>query len=225
MPALKFIGFFTFSLNLFWGFGSPLAWGNPLPQLIDDYFRQLHDTANRKVSVVIKTPEQQWPTCGLPEIQPLLNNKNWGNLSVPVTCDQQRRFIQVYVNVIGPYLVSKQAINRNAVLTEKDFQVKTGSLDKLPNDIIRNRKAIQNGIALRNISAGQFITRNMIRRPWAIKAGQNVVVTVDGHHFQVRYEGKAINNAASFDNIRVRLNSGQVITGEAQENGSVKMML
>ncbi|MDE9448427.1 flagella basal body P-ring formation protein FlgA, partial [Xenorhabdus bovienii] len=37
--------------------------------------------------------------------------------------------------------------------------------------------------------------------------------------------GKAINNAASFDNIRVRLDSGQVITGEAQENGSVKMML
>ncbi|KLU14929.1 MULTISPECIES: flagellar basal body P-ring formation chaperone FlgA [Xenorhabdus] len=225
MPALKFIGLFAFFLNLFFVFGSALAWGNPLPQLIDDYFRQIHRPLNHKVLVEIKTPEQQWPACEHPEIQPLLSNKNWGNLSVPVTCGQQRRFIQVYVNVVGPYWVSKRAINRNAVLTEKDFQVKTGSLDKLPNDIIRNSKAIQNGIALRNIPAGQFITRNMIRRPWAIQAGQNVVVTVDGHHFQVRYEGKAINNAASFDNIRVRLNSGQVITGAAQENGSVKMML
>ncbi|MDC9588798.1 flagellar basal body P-ring formation chaperone FlgA [Xenorhabdus sp. XENO-10] len=223
MPALKFIGLFTFFLNLF--FGSSLAWGNNLPQLITDYFRQIHHTPGHKVSVEIKTPEQQWPTCELPEIQPSIGNKNWGNLSIPVTCGQQRRFLQAYINVTGPYLVSKRAINRNAVLTEKDFQVKTGSLDKLPNNIIRNRKAIQNGIAIRNIPAGQFITRNMIRRPWAIKAGQNVVVTVDGHHFQVRYEGKAINNAASFDNIRVRLNSGQVITGKAQENGSVKMVL
>ncbi|SFN62154.1 flagellar basal body P-ring formation chaperone FlgA [Xenorhabdus japonica] len=223
MPALKFIGLFTFFLNLF--FGSSLAWGNNLPQLITDYFRQIHHTPGHKVSVEIKTPEQQWPTCEYPEIQPSIGNKNWGNLSIPVTCGQQRRFLQAYINVTGPYLVSKRAINRNAVLTEKDFQVKTGSLDKLPNNIIRNRKAIQNGIAIRNIPAGQFITRNMIRRPWAIKAGQNVVVTVDGHHFQVRYEGKAINNAASFDNIRVRLNSGQVITGKAQENGSVKMGL
>ncbi|MBI6550475.1 flagellar basal body P-ring formation chaperone FlgA [Xenorhabdus lircayensis] len=223
MPALKFIGSLAFFFNLF--FGTSLAWGSNLPQSINDYFRQIHHTAGHKVSVKIKTPEQQWPVCEFPEIQPSIGNRNWGNLSIPVTCGQQRRFIQVNVNVIGPYLVSKQAINRNAVLTEKDFQVKTGSLDKLPNNIIRNRKAIQNGIAIRNIPAGQFITRNMIRRPWAIKAGQNVVVTVDGHHFQVRYEGKAINNAASFDNIRVRLDSGQVITGEAQENGSVKMML
>ncbi|WP_338885233.1 flagellar basal body P-ring formation chaperone FlgA [Xenorhabdus sp. TH1] len=225
MPVLKFIGLFAFFLKLFFVFGCSLAWGNHLPQLIDDYFRQIHRTSNHKVSVKIKTPEQQWPICEQPEMQPLLNNKNWGNISVPVTCGQKRHFIQVYVNVIGPYLVSKRAINRNAVLTEKDFQVKIGSLDKLPSDIIRNKKTIQNSIALRNIPAGQFIKRNMIRRPWVIKAGQNVVVTVDGHHFQVRYEGKAINNAASFDNIRVRLSSGRVITGKAQENGSVKMML
>ncbi|MDC9592659.1 flagellar basal body P-ring formation chaperone FlgA [Xenorhabdus sp. IM139775] len=225
MPALKFIGLFAFFLNLFFVFGSASAWGSNLPPLINDYFRQIHHTPSHQVSVEIKTPEQQWPTCELPEIHPLISNKNWGNLSIPVTCGQQRRFIQVYVNVIGPYWVAKRAINRNVPLTEKDLQIKTGSLDKLPNDIIRNRKAIQNGIAIRNIPAGQFMTRNMIRRPWAIKAGQNVVVIVDGHHFQVRYEGKAINNAASFDNIRVRLNSGQIITGEAQENGSVKMML
>ncbi|OTA21109.1 flagellar basal body P-ring biosynthesis protein FlgA [Xenorhabdus beddingii] len=223
MPALKFIGSLAIFLNLF--FCSFLAWGNNLPQSISDYFRQIHHTSGHKVSVDIKTPKQHWPTCEFPEIQPPPGNKNRGSLSVPVTCGQQRRFIQVYVNVMGSYWVAKRAINRNAALTEKDFQIKTGSLDKLPNDIIHNRKSIQNGIAIRNISAGQFITRNMIRRPWAIKAGQNVVVTVDGHHFQVRYEGKAINNAASFDNIRVRLGSGQVITGEAQENGSVKMML
>ncbi|AOM39496.1 flagellar basal body P-ring formation chaperone FlgA [Xenorhabdus hominickii] len=223
MPALKFIGFLSFFLNLF--FSCSLVWGNNLPQSINEYFRQLHHTADHKVSIEIKTPKQQWPVCEFPEIQPSLSNRNWGNLSIPVHCGQQRRFIQVYVNVTGPYLVSKRIINRNAVLTEKDFQIKTGALDKLPNDIIRNRKAIQNGVAIRNIPAGQFITRNMIRRPWAIKAGQNVVITVDGHHFQVRYEGKAINNAASFDNIRVRLVSGQIITGEAQENGSVKMML
>ncbi|CDG21725.1 Flagella basal body P-ring formation protein flgA [Xenorhabdus poinarii G6] len=223
MPTLKFIGLLAFFLNLF--FSSSLAWGNPLPPLITDYFKQIHHAAEHKVFVEIKTPERQWPTCELPEIQPLMGNKNWGNLSVPVTCGQQRRFIQVYVNVIGPYLVSKRAIHRHSLLTEQDIQVKTGALDKLPNNLIRNRQAIQNGIAVRNISAGQFITRNLIRRPWVITAGQKVVVTVDGHHFQVHYEGKAINNAASFDNIRVRLNSGQVITGEAQENGSVKMVL
>ncbi|WP_340621972.1 flagellar basal body P-ring formation chaperone FlgA [Xenorhabdus siamensis] len=223
MPVLKFIGFLTFFLNLF--FGGALAWGNDLPRLINDYFKQIHHGTNYKVSVDIKTPEQQWPTCESPEIHPPMGNKNWGNISLPVNCGQQRRFMQIYVSVIGPYLVSNRAIQRNSVLREKDFQVKTGALDKLPNDIIHNKKITLNGIAIRNIPAGKLITRNMLRRPWVIKAGQNVVITVDGQNFRVHYEGKAINNAASFDNIRVRLVSGQVITGKAQENGSVKMML
>ncbi|CDL79515.1 Flagella basal body P-ring formation protein flgA [Xenorhabdus cabanillasii JM26] len=223
MPALKFIVSLAFFLNLF--FGGSLAWGNDLPRSINDYFKQIHHDTNYKVSVDIKTPEQQWPTCESPEIHPPMGNKNWGNISLPVNCGQQRRFMQIYVSVTGPYLVSSRAIQRNSVLREKDFQVKTGALDKLPNDIIHNKKVTLNGIAIRNISAGQFITRNMLRRPWVIKTGQNVVVILDGQNFRVRYEGKAINNAASFDNIRVRLVSGQVITGEAQENGSVKMML
>ncbi|MCC8381523.1 flagellar basal body P-ring formation chaperone FlgA [Xenorhabdus sp. PB30.3] len=223
MSVLKFIGFVTFFLNLFLGYS--LAWGSDLPRSINDYFRQIHHGTNYKVSVEIKTPEQQWPTCESPDIHPPMGNKNWGNISLPVNCGQQRRFIQIYVSVTGPYLVSNRAIQRNSVLTEKDFQSKTGHLDKLPNNIIHNKKAVKNGIAIRNIPAGQLITSNMIRRPWVIKAGQNVIVIVDGQNFRVRYEGKAINNAASFDNIRIRLVSGQVITGEAQENGSVKMML
>jgi flagella basal body P-ring formation protein FlgA len=206
-------------------FGSAAAWGSDLPGLINDYFRQIHDSADYQVAIEIKTPKQQWPACELPEIHPPMSNKNWGNISLPVNCGQQRRFVQIYVHVTGPYLVSNRAIQPNSVLTGNEFLVKTGDLDTLPNDIIHNKKILQNAIAIRSIPAGKFITRNMVRRPWVIKAGQTVTVIAGGQNFLIRNEGKAINNAASFDNIRVRLVSGQVITGQAQENGCVKMML
>ncbi|WP_118984343.1 flagellar basal body P-ring formation chaperone FlgA [Photorhabdus sp. CRCIA-P01] len=219
MPAINIIGLFAFF------FMTSLAWGNNLPHVIEHYFQQIHRDNHHKVSVNIKTPEQQWPQCEWPEIQPPIGGQNRGNLSLPVICHQQRKFIQVAVSVTGNYLVTRRAILRNDVLSDKDFQVRSGLLEKLPHDLIINKNKIKNSIAIRNIPAGQAITHNMLRRPWVVRSGQSVVVIVQGNGFQIRNEGKAINNAAISDKVRVRMNSGHVITGQALENGNVKIML
>ncbi|NHB92865.1 flagellar basal body P-ring formation chaperone FlgA [Photorhabdus cinerea] len=219
MQAIKIIGLFAFFFII------PMAWSNPLSQAITHYFQQIHRGNHHNVSVEIRTPEQQWPQCELPEIQPPIGGQNWGNISLPVICHQQRKFIQVAVSVTGNYLVTRRALSRNDVLSEKDFQVRSGLLEKLPHDLIFNKNEIKNSVAVRNVPLGQVLTRNMLRRPWAVRSGQNVVVIVQGDGFQIRNEGKAINNAATSDKVRVRMNSGHVITGQALENGSVKIML
>ncbi|MCC8458144.1 flagellar basal body P-ring formation chaperone FlgA [Photorhabdus aegyptia] len=219
MHAINIIGLFAFF------FITSMAWGNNLPQAIEHYFQQIHKDNHHKVSVNIRTPEQQWPQCERPEIQPAIGGQNWGNLSLPVICHQQRKFIQVAVSVTGNYLVTRRTISRNDVLSEDDFQVRSGLLEKLPHDLVINKNEIKNSITIRNIPAGQVITRNMLRRPWTVRSGQSVVVIVQGNGFQIRNEGKAINNAAISDKVRVRMNSGHVITGQALENGSVKIML
>ncbi|AKH65549.1 MULTISPECIES: flagellar basal body P-ring formation chaperone FlgA [Photorhabdus] len=219
MQAIKIIGLFAFF------FMTPMVWGNNLPQTITHYFQQIHRDNHQKISVEIRTPEQQWPQCESPEIHPAVGGQNWGNISLPIVCHQKRKFIQVAVSVTGHYWVTRRALSRNDVLSEKDFQIRSGLLEKLPSDLIVNKNEIKNSVAIRNIPAGQAITRNMLRRPWAVRAGQNVGVIVQGKGFQIRNEGKAINNAATSDKVRVRMNSGHVITGQALENGSVKIML
>lgn len=195
-----------------------------LPEELQDFFVALHQQSD-KVTVSVLTPEQKWPICQKQEIQRHAGSRNWGRLSIPIQCDNQRRFIQVDVSVTGKYLVAKKDINRDDAIETASVSMITGELEKQPYDVLRDPTLIKNAIAMRQISAGKPITSTMIRRPWAILAGQTVTVFAQGDHFQIRYEGKAINNAVANETIRVRVKSGQIVTGEALENGSVRIPL
>lgn len=195
-----------------------------LPEELQDFFVALHQQGD-KVTVTVLTPEEKWPVCQTQAIQRHAGSRNWGRLSIPIQCDKQRRFIQVDVSVTGKYLVAKKDINRDDAIETASVSMITGELEKQPYDVLRDPTLIKNAIAMRQISAGKPITSTMIRRPWAILAGQTVTVFAQGDHFQIRYEGKAINNAVANETIRVRVKSGQIVIGKALENGSVRIPL
>lgn len=195
-----------------------------LPEDINQYFRLLHPEP-LKVSIEIKTPIDRWPECKKPVLQLPAGGRNTGNVSLPVLCGKKRTFIQLTVNVTGQYYVATRQIMRGDVIQFVDIGAKRGLLHKLPAGTITDKMALRGGVALRNIDAGQTYIRSMYRQPWAIKAGQTVFVVADGDNFSVKYEGRAINNAATGATIRVRLVNGQVVSGEALENGSIKVSL
>ena len=195
-----------------------------LPQDINHYFRQIHGKQNQ-VSIEIKTPIDRWPNCDKPQISSPVGGRNMGNVSLPIQCGKKKQFIQLTVNVTGQYFVATRNVNRGETVEFVDIGTKKGLLHKLPTGAADDKMAIRGGIALRNIPAGQTFTNSMIRKPWAIKSGQTVFVFATGDNFSVKYEGRAINNAVVGSNIRVRLVNGQVVSGEAQENGSVQVAL
>ncbi|AMG66404.1 TPA: flagellar basal body P-ring formation chaperone FlgA [Providencia stuartii] len=195
-----------------------------LPQDINNYFRKIHTKPNQ-VSIEIKTPIERWPSCEKPQILPPVGNRNMGNVSLPVQCGKKKQFIQLTVNVTGQYYVATRNIARGEKIEFVDIGTQKGLLHKLPTGAATDKVAIRGSIALRDINAGQTLTQSMMRRPWAVKAGQNVYVFANGHNFSVKYEGRAINNAATGENTRVRLINGQVVNGEALENGSVRVAL
>ncbi len=102
---------------------------------------------------------------------------------------------------------------------------KRGMLEKLPHGIIRDMRSLKDNFSLRDIAAGQPITQNMLRPVWVIQAGKNVIVYAQGHHFQVKYAGKAINNAAENEPVWIRMPAGQIITTIAQKEGNAKITL
>ena len=195
-----------------------------LPQDINQYFRQIHGGKN-SLSIEIKTPIERWPNCEKPQISPPVGGRNMGNVSLPVQCGKKKQFIQLIVNVTGQYYVATRNISRGETIEFVDIGTKKGLLHKLPAGTATDKMAIRSAIALRNISAGQTLTNLMVRRPWAIKSGQTVFVFATGDNFSVKYEGRAINNAVTGGNLRVRLVNGQVVNGEALENGSVNVAL
>lgn len=177
------------------------------------------------VKVLLRTPASRWPQCELPQLSMPQNARRWGNISISARCGQDRRFIQAQVQVVGRYLVAARGISAGSKLTAEDLKLKTGRLDTLPpRTLTESGKAI-GAISLRNISLGQPLNPIMLRRAWAIKAGQRVQVMAQGDGFTISGAGKAMTNAAAEDSVRVRMASGQIVSGIANVDGTIGITL
>ncbi len=192
---------------------------------VNQFFQQQYPDKESQVKVVIKTPQNQWPQCDMPEITLPANARPWGNISLSVRCDGVRRFIQTQVQVSGHYAVAARQLAAGEKMTLQDIKMKQGRLDTLPPGALLEPNFAQGAVSLRQINAGQPLTRNMLRRLWIIKAGQDVQVLALGEGFNVNSNGKAMNNAAIQDNVRVHMASGQIVNGTVADDGTVHILL
>ena len=65
----------------------------------------------------------------------------------------------------------------------------------------------------------------MVRQSWRVKAGQKVMVIAQGDGFSINSEGQALNNAAVAQSARVRMPSGQVVSGQVNTDGNILINL
>ncbi|MGL5387487.1 MAG: flagellar basal body P-ring formation chaperone FlgA [Serratia sp. (in: enterobacteria)] len=187
---------------------------------------QFADNANvTDVKVQLRTPASRWPQCELPQLSLPQNARRWGNISISARCGQERRFIQAQVQVMGHYLVAARGISAGSKLAAEDLKLKTGRLDTLPARTLTDSGKAIGAVSLRNISPGQPLNPVMLRRAWAIKAGQAVQVMAQGNGFNISGAGKAMNNAAAEDSVRVRMASGQIVSGIANSDGTIRITL
>lgn len=192
---------------------------------IDRFIKVQLTGSAAELKVQVRTPVSQWPQCDTPQLVLSPTGRRWGNISVSVRCGETRRFLQVQVQAFGPYLVATRGIEAGSKLTAADLRLKNGRLDTLPPRTLTQIRQALGAISLRNISPGQPLNLAMLRRDWVIKAGQTVHVIALGNGFNVRSAGKAMNNAASEDGVRVRLLSGQIISGIANHDGTIRVAL
>lgn len=188
---------------------------------IQQFFRQQYADSGMQVSVVVNTPPARQPQCLSPQFMLSPNSRTWGNVSVAVNCNGQKSYIQTKVQVSGTYWVAAKNVSAGAHLAATDLQQKKGRLDLLPPKAVLDSKQAINGITLRNINIGQPITLSMLRRPWMVHAGQEVQVQATGSGFNVSSAGKAMNNAAANESVRIRMPSGAIVNGTVGSDGSV----
>lgn len=212
-------------LSAFWFSGDLLA--DTLPAQLHTFIdTQLASQANQlKTTLSISTPKNRWPSCISPQFSLLATGRYWGKVTISAYCGQQRYFIQAEIQIVGHYLIAAKKISAGNILTTADIQTTTGRLDRLPANTLTKESDVVGAISLRNIRPGEPLNRAMLRRSWVIEAGQNVQVVMQGPGFIIKGGGKALGNAAAEDNVRVRLVSGQVLTGIASRNGQILLML
>ena len=204
---------------------SALSQAQDLNTQLTAFFAQRLAGFSDEVSVQIRTPANMLPTCETPEFSVAGNTRQWGNVSVTARCDTGKRFIQVAVQATGDYVVASRNIPRGAALQPDSVTLKRGRLDQLPPRTILDIHQAQNAVSLRDLVPGQPLQLSMLRQSWRIKAGQRVRVIASGEGFSVNSEGKALNNAAVAQNARVRMISGQVVSGTVDSDGNILINL
>ncbi|KQN68845.1 flagellar biosynthesis protein FlgA [Serratia sp. Leaf51] len=192
-----------------------------LTSQIQQFFRQQYSESGMQVTVVVTTPAARQPQCLTPQFMLSPNSRTWGNVSVAVNCNGKKSYVQTKVQVSGTYWVAAKNVPAGAHLAEADMQQKTGRLDLLPPKAVLDSKLALNGVTLRNINIGQPLTLSMLRRPWMVHAGQEVQVQATGSGFNVSSAGKAMNNAAANESVRIRMPSGVIVNGTVGSDGSV----
>ena len=204
---------------------SQAAVAQDLQQTLNAFFSQRLAGVGDSVSVTLRNPGGALPGCDQPVLSVPGSARLWGNLSVQAQCGAERRYLQVSVAVTGSYVVAAQPIVRGSALTAQSVTLKRGRLDQLPPRALLNVNQARDAVSLRDVAPGQPIQLSMLRQSWRVKAGQKVMVIASGDGFSASGEGQALNNAAVAQNARVRMGSGQVVSGTVGEDGNIQINL
>jgi flagella basal body P-ring formation protein FlgA len=204
---------------------SPYLFAQDLNAQLTAFFTQRLMGLSDEVVVKVRTPQNLLPACEQPALNVTGSAKLWGNINVLAMCGNEKRYLQVNVQATGNYVVAAQTIARGSSLEPGTVKLARGRLDQLPPKTMLDIAQAQDSISLRDLAPGQPVQLSLLRQAWRVKAGQRVQVIANGEGFSVNSEGQALNNAAVAQNARVRMASGQIVSGTVGADGNILINL
>lgn len=170
----------------------------------------------------------QLPPCA--SLKPFLpaRQRPWGDLSVGIQCESPitwTAYLQGRVEVWADYLVAAQPLKANQIVAPAHIGRQHGNLAALADTVLTDPSQAVGHHTRFAVAAGSPLRSDLLRVPSAVRQGQTVQVVSTGTGFRVSSEGRALNNAAPGEPVRVRMPNGQIVTGTAQAGGQVEVGL
>lgn len=130
-------------------------------------------------------------------------------------------YLSFRLHLSGAAVVARRELPARALVSEDDLEIRVIDYERPVTDYLSDPKRAIGARASQRIPAGQPVLAEALAQPPAINAGQRVHVVVRGAGFSVNQAGSALNTAAVGEPVRVRIQSGRVVMGIAQVDGSV----
>lgn len=204
---------------------SPLVQAADIQTQLTDFFTQRLTGLSDEVSVSLRNAQNLKLACDEPAFNTPGNSRLWGNIAVLAQCGNAKQYLQVNVQAIGEYVVAAAPIVRGSPIEAQSVTLMRGRLDQLPPRTMLTLAQAEDAISLRDVAIGQPLQLSMVRQSWRVKAGQKVVVIAQGEGFSINSEGQALNNASVAQSARVRMPSGQVVSGQVNTDGNILINL
>lgn len=174
---------------------------------------------------LLATPAQLAAVCENPELSLVgRDSRLTGKRTVLAQCGARRHFLPVRISAQGTWWVATQSLPGGAIVQRSDIEPVTGSLDNQPGGLIFNADQIIGQRLTRAIDAGKPLLENQLRQQWRLRAGQTVDLVTAGSGFRIRSQGKALNNAAVNDVLKVKTAGGRTVSGKVAADGQVMII-
>lgn len=164
-------------------------------------------------------------------VQPYLpaNTRLWGTSRIGLRCNDAAArwnvFLPIQVDVFGNALVVRSALPAGHVLAAADLRSAEVNLAATPIVPLAS-EALAAGRALaRPLLAGQAVLPGDLRARQWFAAGDSVRLVAGGGGWQIQGEGQALAPGVEGQRVRVRTESGRVVSGVAVAERVVEVAL
>lgn len=165
--------------------------------------------------------------CALPEAFMPAGSRLWGKTSVGVRClapDRWTIYVPGAVKIWGNYYTTAKPITRGQTISQADLSATNGDLTSLPSGIVTEASQAVGRTSINTLAAGIPLRQDGLRLQQVVLQGQTIRLISHGSGFKVSTEGQALNNASEGQLAKVKINSGQVISGIAKYGGVVEII-
>jgi flagellar basal body P-ring formation protein FlgA len=165
------------------------------------------------------------------QVQPYLPEgvRLWGAARIGLRClDPGVRwnvFLPLTVDVFGPGLVAAATLPAGATLAAADLKPAEVNLSGLPSAVLNDSALAVGRTLARPLAAGDALRSADLRpRQW-FAAGETVRIVAGGAGWRIHGEGQALNPGLEGQAVRVRTESGRIVSGLAAGQRVVEVPL
>lgn len=167
--------------------------------------------------------------CARVEIYWPAGHRPWGRTRVGVRCAQGpvawNVTLPLTVRVWAPALVANQALPAGTLLQERHLRVDQIDWAERDSPALVAVGDLLGRSTARPLAAGAAVRADDLRRRQWFAAGDNVRVTAVGPGFAVSGEGTALTPGTEGQSVRVRTESGRIVSGFAVGDRLVEVRL
>lgn len=148
----------------------------------------------------------------------------WGGGSLGMKCLAPSTwvlYLTYQIQITGPALTARQPIPARQLLGAGDTTLANVRYEQDPGAYLR--EIPPGAVTQRPMNANQPILVQDLVLPNVIQAGARVRVRIQGRGFSVAQEGKALNAAKAGGSVQVKMPTGRIVRGMANQAGEVEI--
>ena len=182
-----------------------------------------------QVEIVVGQPDSRLKLAPCSNAEPFLNTgaRLWGRSHVGLRCVSGANWsisVPVEVHIYGPGLRAVRTLPPGQSIGESDVQSEQVEWTLEPHGVATGIAQLDGHVPVRSIEPGRVIGLAMLREASAVTQGDSVKVVGTGQGFSIVTEAVALAAAPVGQPVRVRTESGKILTGTARAGRVVEVV-